>query len=525
MPRISHGDIITLEQVQSAIEDINWINASGGASRTTPPVLTRFNYMFPSLQKNPAHQHKTSPQTVNYLIELGKTMLDPGTERDPRTDQPLDSDIPSAYTYFAQFVDHDITLEAVTKDVKLDSSLKPWSLKKVLRKIKNTRKATLDLDSVYEPAFYKGKYYPVPRDGDKMVIGRAVTSGPVPNPPGTDINDSDLAREDPHPENPSLDRAAKIGDGRNDENLIISQLHLAFLRAHNAIVDQHYNFKGARKLLRRHYQWIVIHDFLKRIADPKIVNGFLSGSTKKIYVPADKDFFLPLEFTVAAYRFGHSMIRQTYNYNISQDKVEISDLFMPQAMDEYTGILPSWIIQWKGFVEGGVNVARLINTQLSNALFSVPNAPGTSIPNEANLAVRDLLRGYLLRIPTGQSVAQALNLPVLSPADIQDVAANDKQLEVLRGDSGFLERTPLWFYILAEAARWGNGRLGPVGSTIVASVLIELVLRSPDSFLKKPKWSPTLGKTEGQFNLSDLLHLAKVLQPSELIPKGENHVS
>jgi hypothetical protein len=43
-------------------------------------------------------------------------------------------------------------------------------------------------------------------------------------------------------------------------------------------------------------------------------------------------------------------------------------------------------------------------------------------------------------------------------------------------EGGIEERTPLWYYILAEAkAKGGGTRLGPVGSTIVAAVLIELV--------------------------------------------------
>ena len=84
------------------------------------------------------------------------------------------------------------------------------------------------------------------------------------------------------------------------------------------------------------------------------------------------------------------------------------------------------------------------------------------------------------------------NIPVLTEQQIRD-AANDEQVQVLQ-DAEFLQRkTPLWFYILAEAAsREGGERLGPVGSTIVAEVLVGLVRRSEGSILRTDGWQSTL---------------------------------
>jgi hypothetical protein len=136
--------------------------------------------------------------------------------------------------------------------------------------------------------------------------------------------------------------------------------------------------------------------------------------------------------------------------------------------------------------------------------------------------VRNLLRGYLLRIPTGQAVAAALGRAPLTPAQLEASAVSPAQVDVLR-DAGFLERTPLWYYILAEAAAaatpapgeaagGGGERLGPVGSTIVAEVLIGLVRRSEDSILGRAHWQPSLPSTQpGTFELADLLRFAKVL--------------
>src|SRR6185369_10365859 len=135
------------------------------------------------------------------------------------------------------------------------------------------------------------------------------------------------------------------------------------------------------------------------------------------------------------------------------------------------------------------------------------------IPVEARLPVRNLLRGYMLRLPVGQAVATALELPVMSPAALQEVArdVSDEQLAALNAGD-FARHTPLWYYILAEAATAPFGRLGPVGSTIVAEVLIGLIRGSKDSILRKRNWKPTLGSVPGRFTLGDLFTLAGVLQ-------------
>jgi hypothetical protein len=96
-------------------------------------------------------------------------------------------------------------------------------------------------------------------------------------------------------------------------------------------------------------------------------------------------------------------------------------------------------------------------------------------------------------------------------AQIKAAAASTTQANVLQS-TGFLTRTPLWYYPLAEAKHHGGQRLGPVGSIILAEVLIGLVRRSDDSILRTPGWTPTLpAATPGRFELADLLRFAKVL--------------
>jgi len=236
---------------------------------------------------------------------------------------------------------------------------------------------------------------------------------------------------------------------------------------------------------------------------------------------------MPLEFSVAAYRLGHSMARARYDFNINFQPATFEELFTFTALSGELGdfdTLPQlWIIQWENFVDVGAPFARTrsIDTMLVEPLFELRNFQGGILQGDrARLAVRNLLRGYRLRLPTGQAVARELgerlqgvrNIPVLTPQQVRDAAASPEQVQVLQ-DAGFLERTPLWYYILAEAAALEGGeRLGPVGATIVAEVLVGLVRRSANSILRAANWQPTLPSAQaGTFTLTDLLKFARVL--------------
>jgi hypothetical protein len=131
-------------------------------------------------------------------------------------------------------------------------------------------------------------------------------------------------------------------------------------------------------------------------------------------------------------------------------------------------------------------------------------------------------------MPTGQAVARWLGLPILTATQIKAAAADPNQVQALH-DGGFLSHTPLWYYLLAEAAhpRGGNGqRLGPVGSTIVAEVLIGLIRRSEDSILSTPGWQPSLPAAHpGSFELADLLHFAGVLPRTYRAHDGDSLAS
>jgi hypothetical protein len=510
MPRLSHGTVFTLEEFQNARNTLAERSAESplGFAVMAQPVDTQdFGFLLWGLQDDPDNLLPQSTQTRNALVELGHTMEAGGGG---------DSTIPAAYTYFGQFVDHDITLELVSAELPdlVDPGLTPLGRAEIREQIRNARTATLELDSVYGG--------PAPRDGAKMKIGEVAPSGGRPQ--GKD-DFNDLPRRRPRPDDPERDREALIGDPRNDENLAVAQLHLAFLRAHNGLVDQGEDFRGARRLLRQHYQHIVLHDFLKKLVDPQIVDETIESN--HVYTPDEDRVFMPLEFSVAAYRFGHSMVRARYDFNVNFPGATLGELFTFTALSGQLGefdTLPEiWIIEWEKFVDVGAafNKARSIDTKLVEPLFTLPDLQGRPRQGDrARLAVRNLLRGYLLRLPTGQAVAHRLGqrlqgvrtIPVLTPQQITNGAQNQQQAQVLQ-QAGFLERTPLWYYILAEAAALERGeRLGPVGSTIVAEVLVGLVRRSENSILRRANWEPTLPSAQpGTFTLTDLLTFAGVL--------------
>ncbi len=524
--RLGHGQTLTIEQFDRAREGLaeRIADVPFAFAIAQPTDLKDFDFLFPDLQNDPNNLLPEAATTPGNLVRLGKTMI----ER-PGNDPAGDSDVSALMTYFGQFIDHDITLELASADLPTltNPALTPLPLDQIRDTLKNARSATLDLDSVYD--------LPAPRNGDKMVLGTVSPTGstdlPLRRPEGKD-DFNDLPRG-PRTSDPATDRAANIGDPRNDENTIVAQLHLAFLRAHNNLVERWGSFTEPRRVIRQHYQHLVIHDFLMQVADKKIVKDILKNGTQ-FFKPFEEPFFMPLEFAVAAFRFGHTMVRTDYDFNVNFNTsgaprtfpATLGFLFTFSALSgdlgDFETLPENWIIEWENFIGNNPrSKARLFDTKLVNPLFQLRKVDGTEeVGLGAMLAVRNLLRGHLLRMPTGQALATAMNLTPLTATELEEVASEvtpsageESQLDVLRS-SGFTERTPLWYYILAEAAFHAKGKhLGPLGSTLIAEVLIGLIQKSENSILRNRLWEPTLpSKQNGKFTMEDLLRFAGVVE-------------
>src|SRR5690606_20685799 len=72
-------------------------------------------------------------------------------------------------------------------------------------------------------------------------------------------------------------------------------------------------FARAREKVILSYQRIVLRDFLSKVIDFNAVESVLTTGFR-IFRPEDH-YCMPIEFSVAAFRFGHSMIRPTYEWN------------------------------------------------------------------------------------------------------------------------------------------------------------------------------------------------------------------
>lgn len=517
---------------------------SKAVAKATParPNVFRFGSMFPGLadQRLP-----DSPGMAGKLFALAQAMQ--GGDRLAGRNTPM----PAVYTYLGQFIDHDITktetlpglgsnMEAafhvamVGRDI---SPLAPDDLKLLV----NKRVPTMNLDSVLSGA--------APRDAQgALVVGPVTSNGAPPRPtlPFTEPAElrelHDLPRNEPSSTNEDLDRRALIGDPRNDENLVIAQLQVAFLRAHRRLVHELGLAPAAADLeLQRLYQSIVVNDYLPTVCDPAVVQAVLARPTGVFYKPTRDDPYMPLEFAGAAYRFGHSQVRNAYDYNSEfsgrdgKPIATLAQLFTFTAFSGNNAGLPTlpqnWIIDWSRWLpkaDGTIaNVTRRVDTLLAAGLMSLPQHQGVIGGDDVNiLAVRNLIRGYLLRLPTGQAVAAAARAalgPVITPLgtdQIRAVAASADadgatgQLAALSA-GGFDTATPLWYYTLAEAATRSDGRLGTIGSHIVAEVLVQLVRLTEDNMLHDAAWRPRIPTVapaaDRKVMLADLLRFAQVL--------------
>jgi hypothetical protein len=469
------------------------------------------------------------------LEELGRAMI--GELEDGMLDEPLrepDEDentsmldgelrLPAGYTYFGQFVDHDITFDPVSSLVRQNDP----------NALVDFRTPRFDLDSLYgggpatEPYLYEA-------DEIKLALGAECSTDYRAKGP-------DLLR---------VNGRALVGDPRNDENLIVSQLQVTFVMFHNAVVDLlrdadgslHNSdlFKLAQKTVRWHYQWVVIHDFLRRLVNDEVIEDILCRETyatptgqQTTVVPRlrfyhwNEDPFMPVEFSVAAYRYGHSMARPSYLINdvirtpVVRNAHRIP-LFSQAGRDlkrianlNGFGPLPADAgIQWKYFLAGiddapGPDDAFLpqpsykIDTTLSHPLGALPDQP----PEANMLSVRNLLRGRALGLPAGQDVARAMGI---EPLSAEKLLGDVEVSPTVRAELG--ERTPLWFYVLKEAQLLADGdHLGPAGGRIVAEVLIGLLAGDPLSYLSvEPTWKPFLPAAQtGAFTLSDLVNFGR----------------
>jgi len=466
------------------------------------PDHPRFGRMFPDLPawdppgRNPAEKRE-------YLWKLAETLYAEGDDN---------QQLPAGYTYLGQFINHDVTFDT-------QSSLRRPARPEQFRSKRTPR---FDLDSVYGRGPMEQPYLYCRKDPFRLVLGQT-EHGELDLPRCRDASTDRFATSEVDRE-----RTALIGDPRNDDNIILSQLHLAFLRFHNARYDKlrptlepHLAFEAARQSTRWHYQWIVIHDFLARLCGEELVKTMLAsyGHPSRRSFAFPEEPFVPVEFSLGVFRAGHSIVRTSYHLNDILEQARRGEpiaIFGPPHPKNHLGggrELPDrWSVQWDRFVDQtpppgageGWQTARraqrsgTVDTKLAPALRELP-LPSWVPARDRSLAYLTLLRGWLLGLPSGQDVAAALGY--------------QRELAPLDASCG----DPLWLYVLREAERGRNerrsgpGEFGPVGRRIAAEVVVAFLVSDPDSYFRlEPGWQPTLPQRGSTFELADFLENAGV---------------
>lgn len=425
---------------------------------------------------------------VQALLRLGRSMRDDGT----RLSESPEILVSPGYTYFGQLVDHDLTEDRTNL---LDS----WNA--LPESITNYATPRLDLDNLYGRGAHDGNGY-LFVDGIRFKV----------EPAGSKRHSFDVGMDGEKP---------LLGDSRSAENVILREMIAFFARLHNfavgqfagSIGDSENLFARARLQTVWQYQWLIYTDYLSKVLDWSVYRQVLEQRSPMISWDV---FSTPIEFAVAAMRFGHSMVRRNYLMSIGRDK----DLLEIMSRSRQPGTLEDeWEIDWGRYFQGASTVptmamtSRPIDARIIEPLFHVPaqtfqlfsaarRSLGVStMPDPTSqtseLPVVSLVRGAGLHLASGQSAAAALGEPELTEAELtQDrragarTAAGAILLET-RMTGGSDTGTPLWYYLLKESEVRNNGnRLGPTGSRIVAETVYAALLHDPDSFINRPDAGP-----------------------------------
>ena len=498
----------------------------------------RFGRIFRALPA--ATYGETDAKSLEALKDLAEKMA--GDPKDIEKDGPDNEEslIPALYTYFGQFVDHDITFDPA-------SSLQQQNDPDALVDYRTPR---FDLDCVYGRGPDDQPYMYDLSNGARTAKFLTAKTEFKGGPKG--YQTFDLPRN-------SKGRAI-IGDPRNDENVLVAHLQSIFHRFHNWLVEnKNMSFAEAQQETRFHYQWILFHDFLPRIVNTKTLVSVLPHLKNKLpsrfgtsdpNAPSDiftakpelrfykvrNEAYMPLEFSVAAYRFGHSMVRPGYRLNAST----LLPIFARRrrSLGGFDRPNNSYGIDFGRFLDRGFSIdpatdnrpgspaeknrlqfAYRIDPSVVAALANLPS----KVVDQAmpSLPERNLVRGLRLQLPNGQDVARAMGEEVIGDDKIligkfTEDSESPELVPINRiHDGAFINNCPLWAYILAETRDAANSqtqkdfKLGPVGSRIVVETFAGLMIFDKQSYFNlDPNWQPIWTNDDGEFGLPEFVMVA-----------------
>lgn len=390
---------------------------------------------------------------------------------------PENPRIPAGFAFWGQWLANDITHDHSPLGAASLSDRRP-----------NHRAPRLNLEGLYGQGSIAQPYLYDRDDPAKLLIG---------------TNERGEALDVPR----NVQGLALIGDPRNDSHLFISQLQLALLRMHNAVVDilcdqrvpEVHLLASAIRTMRWHYQWTLLHEYLPLLVGDSLTAAVLADEPLQW---TRGEVFVPLEFTAGIFRVGHAQLRNDYTVNALLPNMPIfPELEGRRPVSGARTVAWEYVFDVPG--ECPPLPSAAIAEHYAQALMALPESITGPIedPLHAALAYRDLRRGADLGLPSGEDVARELGETPLAR-------------EELGLPTGLCpDGTPLLYYLLREAWVCNGGRqLGPVGGRLVAEVLVTLVKLDPTSYLAvEPEWRPSLGRVAGEFGVVDMLDLAGLL--------------
>lgn len=500
---------------------------------------TRYGYLFPDLADDPNVGCFAGTDEAGTIARL--KAFEVATHLPFNPPAALLMRLPAAYTYFGQFLNHDISAPVgsvsvvpegmgaagVIGDADPPGLGKTWRADRatILARIINEQGRPLMLGSLYGD-------WPEVEDADLVALYEPdrmrFRLGQTAKAPAQEFLDLE---KDPEtivqPIKPDLQRRGRealIADRRNDGNLVLSQMHLAFLRVHNRAVDMlepklgagEACFLAARRLVTLHYHWLILHDFLPRLLSRSVLTRPLSEWPAR----PGTGRAVPMEFTTAAFRFGHSMVGRAYDFNANfgqggriTSEAKLMDLIrftsahnMGHPEGPARPLPAHWVIDWDrmtagrtgGARRGGHSGAERIDLHFAPDMLNV--AGDATVPEHGSIMFRNLLRGFHRRIPFGQKLAEACGVPRLDDEQIRaafprhasssaDFASPLAAAEAL----GMIDEMPAWLYFLCEARALERGeRVGPTASRIIADTVVGLMRADAGSLLRQEgrEWHP-----------------------------------
>ena len=378
------------------------------------------------------------------------------------------SRVEAGQPFFGQYLAHDLTADR-----------SPLRVHGSIEALRNIRSPRANLEALYGGGPVGSPYLYDQADPAKLLLGAD----------GRDV-----------PRNQQ--GVALIGDPRNDVHAFMTGLQVAFIHAHNRLVDRlradgvpdSELFDDGRRALTWHFQWVILNDFLPSLVGSAMATTVIRNDEARFYRTTGEPF-IPVEFADAAFRYGHSQIKGDYQLRRGGQRFPV----FPDLAG-FRPLTPERVIDWTLLFDvpghPPAQRAKPIDGLLPASLIRLPESITGTVEVNAyqSLASRDLQRGMGTALPSGEAVARAVGA---QPLTRQELALGDWQ-----------DDTPLWLYILREAAvRGGGDRLGEVGGRIVAEVIVGIIRRDPESYLAKdPSWRPTLPSHQpGNFKIRDLL--------------------